>query len=89
MNCKPGDLAIVAHQSEEAPNLGRIVEVVEWRGEYNGWALWLVRCSTPMNTRRRDTGKPGKAFQGLIPDAWLRPISGVPVHDEQRDEVPV
>jgi len=86
MNCKPGDLAYITHQSAAAPNLGRIVEVIEARPARNGWALWLVTSVAPMNGIDPETGKPATTQRGVIPDAWLRPISGVPVTDDVTDE---
>jgi hypothetical protein len=89
MNCKTGDLAIVIHQSEAAPNVGRIVEVIEWAGERGTgrWPCWVVKATSPMNAFKPLTNEPTKSLEGIIPDAWLRPISGLPLDEETRDEV--
>ncbi|KVO11742.1 hypothetical protein [Burkholderia ubonensis] len=89
MNCKQGDLAIIVHQSDAAPNLGRIVEVMEWRGEYGlgKWPCWLVKAPRPMNVFDPLTRLPSQSVLGVIPDAWLRPVSGIPTADEILDEV--
>jgi hypothetical protein len=92
LNCKPGDLAIVMY-SETGLNLGKIVEVIKLLGEtpeFDGqfWNIddgpsWLVEAKgSPILC---SVGPPLSVVP--IPDAWLRPISGVPVDEEITDEV--
>lgn len=90
MNCKPGDLAIIVHQSESAPNVGRIVEVIRFYGERGRgkWPCWVVHASSPLNAFNALTKAPTKAVDMIIPDAWLRPVSGLSIDEETRDEVP-
>lgn len=88
MNCKPGDLAFVVHQSKGAPNAGRVVEVVAAHGYVRERFCWLVKSSSPLNGFRPGAAKCALVTKGIIPDAWLRPISGVPVGEVLREEVP-
>lgn len=87
MNCKPGDLAyIVAGLKTPSPNLGKVVEIVRYAGEDVFGAEWEVRSQSAVQTRD-GFGNSHMSREFFAPDAWLRPISGVPVHDEQHDEV--
>ena len=90
MNCKPGDLAyVVVPAGFERTLHGRIVEVgVDGECDLGtfpppGVAAWLCRFPTPWFCQKRGMWV---SVCWLI-DSWLRPISGVPVHDEQPDEV--
>ncbi|SIT43711.1 conserved hypothetical protein [Paraburkholderia piptadeniae] len=79
MNVKPGDLAIV-RSSDVCPEIhGAIVEVLSASAPFKGYGPgWNCTCAS-----MRDAG-----FAHLpIPDSMPKPISGVPVHDEQLDEV--
>jgi hypothetical protein len=81
MNCKPGDLAIVVPPSR---NAGRILSVVgpQKRPHFSGLFSWVcVSEGAPL------VGPRGEMRIGQIPDAWLRPISGLPLDEETRDEV--
>lgn len=83
MNVKKGDLAIIIKSS--AGNSGKIVEVLEFLGEnpiyndeyfcINRGPCWLVHSDRPLNSGEMLTTFP-------IPDAWLRPVSGLDVGDE-------
>lgn len=87
MNCKPGDLAVI-YGSE--CNDGHIVEVLRPDPDGGIWDTsfrWIVRCPTPLEGAKEDGSGNGFANEGSIPDESLRPIGGVPVHDEHRDEV--
>ncbi|WP_416048971.1 hypothetical protein [Cupriavidus basilensis] len=90
MNCKPGDLAFIARSDGAPENLGRIVEVVSlepaWTSK-KGVVCWLVKAKSPLVGFDIRTGRKSTHTEISAPDAWLRPISGVPVHDEQHDEV--
>ena len=81
MNCKPGDLAcIVGGLTAPSPSLGRVVEVIRFEGEFKDRGpVWLVRSQEPLPTNR------GPKCEFHSRDAWLRPISGVPVHDEETE----
>jgi hypothetical protein len=91
MNCKPGDLAIVVVPPDwpRKTLAGKVVEVVRFvppRGPESKWdqrPTWWCRFNAPWFT---DHGK--LICEGHMLDSWLRPISGVPVHDERHDEVP-
>lgn len=90
MNCKPGDMAIIAVPEDWARKTldGKIVEVVRLvlpRGEGAEFdqrpTWWCVFNSAWFNDH-------GRMFlESPVLDSWLRPISGVPVKDEQIDEV--
>lgn len=56
----------------------------------NDVAAWVVRSHRPLPWLIDQGPHEGRVFflvERAIPDANLRPISGVPVHDEQHDEV--
>ena len=96
MNCKPGDMAIIVNSMPSGALIGRIVTVIRpavtgevfraldctlARGIGVGGHCWVVEGSSPL-------GWCGILYQQRpILDAFVRPISGVPVHDEQHDEV--
>ncbi|KAE8757333.1 hypothetical protein FSO04_24240 [Paraburkholderia madseniana] len=92
MNCKPGDLAILT-RCPWPENIGAIVEVLECNVELTaalGDHIWRVK-TTGRNLRARDlhTGTL-RLFDGgnlSARDSQLRPISGVPVGEDVRDEV--
>jgi hypothetical protein len=88
MNCKPGDLAYIV-KSILPENIGRIVEVVRllYLDSPDG-PVWIVRGSTPLarSAFRGAIRLEGSAERPFI-DAWLRPISGVPVCDDVKDEI--
>jgi hypothetical protein len=75
MNCQLGDLAIQI--SSRSGNEGRIVKVVKWYGVRNFTngthdECWL--CEAP-------NVQPNYFFPAghyAIPDAWIRPVSGLP-----------
>ena len=79
MNVKAGDLAVV-RSPDICPEIhDSIVEVLSYFGDLrNHGPAWNCTCPS-----MREQG-----FSSLpIADSMLRPISGVPVHDEQLDEV--
>ncbi len=80
MNCKPGDLAIT-HGMHDSENNGVIVEVLSLSDPRG---IWLCRTRFPM---REIETRQLLAGEGHLCDQNLRPISGVPVHDEVLDEV--
>lgn len=84
MNCKPGDLAYIV-RSEIQANLGAVVEVLSINIELTnimGEPFWNVRACRPLEVMHG-----GLAELGNIEDRRLRPISGVPMREEERDEV--
>ena len=87
MNCKPGDLAIIVRCGSVTENIGRIVEVLRAGGEMRGHPLWVVGCPSPLIAVVPETGQRVPRHSGLIPDAWLRPVSGLPVDEKAPDEV--
>lgn len=103
MNVKKGDLAIIIKSF--AGNEGKIVEVVEFLGsdpKFKGMqfgdglgSCWLVRSD-------KQTLNIGASFPKLhmdeqvgvtselpIPDAWLRPVSGLPDRDDITTDQPI
>jgi hypothetical protein len=87
MNCKPGDLAIVIRGlTHPSPNLGRVVEVLSRLADHQSLGpVWHCKSRHAMKVRTPRGDE--LAAQFWVPDAWLRPVSGLPVHDEQLDEV--
>ncbi|CAJ0899602.1 hypothetical protein R6138_04352 [Ralstonia thomasii] len=84
MNCKPGDLAYIV-RSEIQANVGAVVEVLSINIELSnamGEPFWNAQACRPLETMFG-----GFREIGTIEDSRLRPISGVPVHDEEHDEV--
>jgi hypothetical protein len=94
MNCKPGDLAVIA-DSDFPENIGHIVEVLrpcpahqlidpmvpEWECKMISELkvdLWSFGDGDEVDPN------PGEID---IQDRDLRPISGVPINDEVRDEI--
>ena len=84
MNCKPGDLAIIIGASwpETLPNIGRICTVVSASGD-SEWS-WLCKGDRPFMD---GTGAITEVL--MVRDADLRPISGLPITDDIKDEVSV
>lgn len=87
MNCKPGDLAYL---SSDCVDEGVVVEVLApVVGRPDALPAWHCRSRTPIACVSERTKKELMATQVAIEDRYLRPISGVPVHDEQQDEQPI
>jgi hypothetical protein len=88
MNCKPGDLAYVV-RSRIPENIGMVIEIKRVC-PHNGIGYWQYFVTKPTFGEYTDTGAihlfpAGTTFS--IGDERVRPISGVPVHDEVTDEV--
>ena len=90
MNVKPGDLAIIV-RSEFAEDIGTICEVMylcdpfEWvDAEIPEWTCKSYRIGRVVDS---DTGELRLALDFDIPDAWLRPVSGLPIDEDVTDEV--
>lgn len=81
MNCKLGDIAILV----KTKYAGHIVEVVGTFfdfDEFGDFAEWRIRFQRP--TRASDGAL---HIDYVCPDAWLRPISGIP--DEETIDEPI
>jgi hypothetical protein len=94
MNCKPGDLAIVV-ASRCVENIGRIVEVlrpairgVEFDSRAPDVPTWLVKADRPLGVRGFISGLPrDPMLKRAYADHCLRPITGLPITDDIKDEV--
>lgn len=86
MNCKPGDLAIIVRSRFAPENIGRIVEVMRRRNGERAGPQWLVRSDRDL-VERWENGWVRLVRQRFYLDVCLRPISGVPVTDDVKDEV--
>lgn len=88
MNCKPPCLAIVIRGlTHPSPNVGRIVEVVSRLPDHESFGpRWHCKSTQALQVVTHRGVAPAEEF--WIPDAWLRPVSGLPVHEQQRGEVP-
>ncbi|KVS07784.1 hypothetical protein [Burkholderia vietnamiensis] len=86
MNCKPGDLAYIVRDSGSTA-LGLVVDVRRRSDRPDGTPCWMVGVPEGCFLECRATGRKINAREFRIPDAWLRPISGVPVTDDVTDEV--
>lgn len=88
MNCKPGDLAYIVRAPVGVQQvLGQVVEVIQRGRDIDSAPAWHVKVGDRFTVNDKRTGKPSPGNIVNTPDAWLRQISGVPVHDEQYDEV--
>lgn len=88
MNCKPGDLAYIV--KPDAACHMRIVEVLHsmMPNHPDYGFVWTVKCASPLPTFGSVDRLPKGVKQVFhMPDDFLRPIGGVPAHDEQHDEV--
>ncbi|PRH46374.1 hypothetical protein C6V05_20805 [Burkholderia multivorans] len=84
MNCKPGDMAVITRGLAR----DRIVEVKAPYGDYMHFGFcWYVEAPAPIPAMDARTGLSCQIANGWCPDAWLRPISGVPVSDDVTNEV--
>ncbi|SEU36292.1 hypothetical protein SAMN03159335_05415 [Burkholderia cepacia] len=84
MNCKVGDMAVITRGGAR----DRIVEVKAPYGDYLHLGFcWYVEAPTPIPATDVVTFEPCEVKTGWIPDAWLRPINGVPMTDDVTDEV--
>lgn len=85
MNCKPGDLAATTGMLNPENN-DVIVEVMSVSTVTEKGAFWNVLLRTPALVEYGPLVGT-YSVRVVVADANLRPISGVPVHDEQLDEV--
>lgn len=88
MNCKPGDRAIIVPPSK---NAGSIVEIMYLSVDkhFTGLPSWVVSPFGGSMTYRLPNGQSQTAQRKMarIPDAWVRPVSGLPLNEETPDEV--
>ena len=85
MNCKPGDLAYL---SSDCVDEGVIVEVLSSaRSSAAGLPAWNCRSRSPIDCTTERTRRNVHTAEFVVEDCYLRPISGVPVHDEQHEEI--
>lgn len=85
LRCKPGDMAIVRYA--HTPVVGKVVEVIERSDDVMGMPAWRVQFRGAAKVRNKETGQLTLGCDADCPDSWLRPISGVPVGEDVRDEV--
>ena len=89
MNCKAGDLAYAVRGLTTRFDRPPVVEVVSFYAVHPMLGtVWLVRSREPLPFVDSDGMRDGFQREVHAADDWLRPISGVPVHDGQLDEVP-
>lgn len=85
MNCKPGDLAIII-RAILSENIGRIVLVLRSSDIHPKLGFrWHIKPQSPMRTvvaRDLMTTQPPSLDLVAMPDAWLKPVSGLPLDDE-------
>jgi hypothetical protein len=82
VNCKPGDLAYVVKRPFGGP-VGVVVEVESFEEIHPVYGfLWVCRSKTPLPTI-------GLGFRCdvIVADDWLRPITGLPITEDIKDEV--
>lgn len=83
MNCKPGDLAYL---SSDCVDEGTIVEVLSAAiNPGSDLPAWHCKSRTPVRCYMTVSKVDRLMTEFIIEDRYLRPISGVPVHDEQSD----
>lgn len=87
MNVKVGDLAIMIKSARYPQHIGMIVEVVKFLGESDN--LWGCHTSKPLMTRDKFTGEMGGSHKFAIPDANLRPVSGLDDPDSEVTDKPI
>lgn len=89
LNCKVGDLAITV-KCHVPDNLGKIVQIIAYEG-LQEWAnypdpipVWLIRAYSGSDglSYQYPDGSIKKSKGGLVPDCFLRPISGLELEDE-------
>lgn len=84
MNCKPGDLAIVIRGTQ----VGMIVSVIGSEVPFDDWSpAWHATTDRPVQTIKRRSRRVSQATEFRVRDSWLRPVSGLPIEDEVKDEV--
>lgn len=87
MNVKQGDLAIMIRSKMYPEHVGLIVTVDKFIGGVD--ALWGCSTSKPIRLRDMFTGIWGQGFRLAIPDANLKPVSGLPDTDDVDESTPI
>lgn len=86
MNVKQGDLAIQYISS--CGNQGVILSVKGYLGEIEYLCgnihkdVWMVEYQTPTPNSWDNTLN----IYGFVPDAWLKPVSGLPMDEDTKQE---
>jgi hypothetical protein len=85
MHCKIGDIAIVLPPSR---NSGMIVEVLAATESkhYHPLRAWHCRSAGGLLKVFPDY-RGDRSLDAIMPDAWLRPVSGLPVDDEISEDL--
>lgn len=79
--CKVGDLAYLIY-SEAPESIGAVVEILRPMPLRRGLPNWRVRSLKPLRTIR------GRyLMEGNVLDQNLRPITGLPIDEETREEL--
>lgn len=85
MNVKPGDRAIVI-KTAEGKQIGAIVQVEGCAGYGSHGPTWRVTTDRLIELSDGSQALPGRQFN--CPDAWMRPVSGLPDADENETYIP-
>jgi hypothetical protein len=88
--CKPGDLAYIVRDDWNPCDIGKVVKVVKLVPAYE-WAQeddpeWRCVAREPLQGYD-DDGNSFPSCESDIPDAWLRPITGLPIDEETNEDV--
>lgn len=95
MNCKSGDLAIIVTSDHSPENIGRIVEVVrpatrhfDFHKDCPDAPAWVVKADRPLARHHYLTRQrlPDACVRAYL-DRCLRPVSGLPITDDIKDEI--
>lgn len=84
MNCKPGDLAIIVGSFYLVTecNIGSIVRVICLAPHTKTSLAWLCVAEHSLTNQRGE-----KVQETTVGDCHLRPVSGIPITDDIKDEV--
>ncbi len=86
MNVKLGDLAIVILPSQPAGIIGKVIRFV---GEVGDTSKSYPNCWCVQFPRAYRTNNGQMTNEPYVPDAWLRPVSGLPMQDETAEETKI
>lgn len=82
MNCKPGDLAYLSNDLEDA---GHIVEVLYLVP--NEMPMWRCKSKTPIRCTWEKKGTEEYLTEFSVEDRYLRPISGPKSSNENEERI--
>ena len=88
MNCKPPCMALII-KSDFPELIGLPVEVTTDFADFYGEFCWVVKTSRLVPCWNFNTRKDEMGNVIAVPDACLRPISGIPMNDEVTDDLEV